>query len=439
MASEQVMNAADPDAEPPARPPGGLLRNGDFVRLWTGQSVSLMGTQVTLFTLPLVAILTLHASVLQVGILNAMRLAPVVVVALIAGVWLDAHRRRPVLVTCALCCTVLIALVPIGGTAGFLSMGLLYAVAAVVGGLNVVFDVGSLSYVPGLVEPRHLPEANGKLQASNAVAGVSGPAIAGALVGLITAPVTLSVDAVSYLFSAAGLLSIRRHEPAPEPPEQQISVGRQIAEGFRAVYGSKLLRALLTQTAALNLSYGAFYTVFLVYAVRVLGLTPLKLGFVVGSGSVGALLGALLASRGRLALGMGRNMGVATIGASGALLLVLIPHNASVSGLLVMMAGQVIYGAGVVNLSVNGITLRQIVTPRRVLARMNATYRMLLFGAPPLGSVIGGVLGTALGLRLALLISLLALTSPMLWLLFSPVFRLREMPSGPDDAIVADG
>jgi MFS family permease len=438
MASDQVVNAADPDAEPPAQQRG-LLRNGDFVRLWTGQSVSLMGNQVTLFTLPLVAIITLNASVLQVGILNAARLAPVVVVALFAGVYLDAHRRRPVLIGCALCCAVLIGLVPIGGAAGFLSMGLLYAVAVVVGGLNVVFDVGSLSYVPGLVEPRHLPEANGKLQASNAVAGVSGPAIAGALVGLITAPVTLSVDAVSYLFSAAGLISIRKREAAPEPPEQRISVGRQIGEGFRAVYGSRLLRALLTQTAALNLSYGAFYTVFLVYAVRVLGLTPLKLGFVVGAGSVGALLGALLAGRARLALGMGRNMALATVGAAVALLVVLIPRDASLPGLLIMMAGQVIYGGSVVNLSVNGITLRQIITPRRLLARMNATYRMLLFGAPPLGSVIGGVLGGVLGLRTALLIAVLALISPVLWLLFSPVFRLREMPSGPDDAIVADG
>lgn len=428
MTSDQVVSA--PGEEAPSGPPGSVLRNGDFARLWAGQSVSLMGSQVTLFTLPLVAILTLHATVLQVGILNALRLAPVIVVALFAGVWLDAHRRRPVLITCALCCAVLIGLVPLGGAAGFLSMGLLYAVALVVGGLNVVFDVASLSYVPGLVEPRHLAQANGKLQASLAVAGITGPAIAGVLVGLITAPVTLSVDAVSYLFSAAGLISIRRPEVAPEPSGQRVPVRAQIAEGFRAVYGTRLLRNLLTQTAALNLSYGAFYTVFVVYAVRVLGLTPLKLGIVIGAGSVGALLGALLASRAREVLGMGRNMSLATIGASGGLLLVLIPHDASLPALAILMVAQVIYGSSVVNLSVNGITLRQLVTPRRVLARMNATYRMLLFGAPPAGSVIGGALGGVLGLHLALLISLLALTSPVLWLAFSPVFRLREMPAG---------
>jgi MFS family permease len=438
MASDQVVAAATPDAEPPAEPSGGVLANRDFVKLFCGESVSLLGTYITQFTMPLVALLTLKATVLEVGVLNSFRLSPVLVVALVAGVWLDRVRRRPVLIACALCCAVLIGLVPLAQWTHHLSLGLLYVVAFFVGGLNVVFDIGSLSYVPNLVERRHLMEANGKFQATRAFAAMAGPGIAGLLIGLITAPITLSADAVSYLFSAAGLISIRKPEPAPQMPEVRISLRRQIAEGFTAVYGSRLLRMLLTQSAALNLAFGAFWTVFVVYAIETLHLSPFKLGLVVGAAAVGALLGALFSHRVRNALGYGRSMFFATIGLSLAPLLLLVPRNAALPAMLILMAAQFVYGASITTYNVNAITLRQVVTPKRLLARMNATYRMLLFGAPPVGSIVGGLLGTALGLRTALTIALIALTSPMIWLFFSPVFRLTEIPSGPDEDIAAD-
>ena len=415
----------------------GVLTDRNFVKLFVGQTVSLVGTQITIFTMPLVAVLALRATVFQVGVLNALRLAPVVVVALFAGVWLDRTRRRPVLIVCALCSSLLIGLVPAGASDGFLSIWLLYGVAVLVGGLNVVFDIGILSYVPNLVEQDCLPEANGKLQASLAVAGIAGPAAAGFLVGVLTAPITLSLDAVSYLLVALGLITIRKSEPKPEIPQARASVRRQIAEGFHAVYGSKLLSALLTQTAVLNLSYGMFWTLFVVYAVRLLGLTPLKLGFVTGAGSVGALLGALLAVWLRNKLGLGRALAAATVGSSAPLLLVILPRNASLLAISTFMAAMLIYGFNVANLNVNGITIRQIITPKRLLARMNATYRMLLFGAPPAGSLLGGLLGSIMGLRPALLTALVTMTTPLLWLFFSPIFRLRDMPTGPDENLSA--
>jgi MFS family permease len=437
-AGDRVVTAAMPDAGPPAEPRGGVLANRDFVKLFAGESVSLIGTYITQFTMPLVAILALNATVLQVGLLNAIRVAPVIVVALFAGVWLDRSRRRPVLIACSLSCAVLIGLVPLAQAAGLLSLGLLYVVAALAGALNVVFDVGALSYVPNLVEPRHLPEANGKLQATESFAGIAGPGLAGLLIGLITAPITLSADAVSYLFSAAGLISIRQPEPAPEVPEAHTSVRRQIAEGFAAVYGIRLLRTLLSLSAALNLAYGALWTIFVVYAVRVLHLSPFRLGIVVGSAAVGALCGALLTGRVRQAMGLGRNMVCATIGVSVSPLLLLIPRNAGLLAMLVLVAAQFIYGVSVANLNVNAITLRQVVTPRRLLARMNATYRMLLFGVAPVGAIAGGLLGTAVGLHTALLVALIGMMSPLLWLFSSPVFRLTEIPSGPASDILAD-
>jgi MFS family permease len=427
MASDQTIKPPEIQAEET----GGLMANRDFVKLWAGETVSLIGTQVTQFAMPLVAVLTLNASVLEVGILNALRFVPVVLLSLFAGVWLDRRRRRPILICCAFGNALLIGLVPIASVTGLLSIGLLYVVTTLVGLLNMVFDVGALSFVPQLVEQRHLSQANSRLQASGAVAGISGPGLAGLLIGLITAPITLSVDAVSYLASALGLIAITRREPEPEVPQERQSVGRSIAEGLRAVYGSNVLRALLAQSAALNLFFGAVMTVFVVYAVRDLGLTPFKLGLVLGASAVGALSGALLATRLRMALGLGRSLVVNTIVMAAAPLLMIVPRGAGLASMAILICSHLCYGINISMFNVAAITLRQTVTPRRVLARMNASYRMVLFGVPLFGALMGGLLGTAVGLRTALIISLIAMTSPAAWIFFSPVFRLREMPSGP--------
>jgi MFS family permease len=426
MASDQAVQATEGAAEPRS-----VFANADFTRLWAGETVSLIGNQVTQFTMPLVAVLTLNATVLEVGVLNSMRFVPVLLLSVFAGVWLDRRRRRPVLIVCALGNAGLIGLVPVAAATGHLSIGLLYAVQGLVGTLNMIFDVGALSYVPFLVDRKQLPHANARLQASTAVAGFSGPGLAGLLVGLITAPVTLSVDAASYLASAIGLISVRRREPAPEPPPHDFSVWGSIAEGFRTVFGSRLLRALITQSTVLNLFYGSFFVIFMVYAIRTVHLSPLELGIVMGASAVGGLAGALLATRARKALGYGKAMAVTTIGVSASLLIILIPRHASVLTVVIMVAAQLGYGASISAFNVNAITLRQVVTPTRLLARMNATYRMLIWGAPLLGAVMGGLLGSAVGLRDAVVISLFAMTSPTLWIFFSPVFRLEEMPTGP--------
>jgi len=436
MAPEQVVkatarDAGAPETGAPAQSRDGVLANRDFAKLWAGETVSLIGTQVTQFALPLVAILTLNATVFEVGVLNALRFLPLIPLSLLAGVLLDRRRRRPVLLGCALGNVVLIGLVPVSSVTGMLSIGLLYVVTTLVGTLNMTFEVGALSYMPFLVEPRHLSEANSKIQASMAVAGIAGPGLAGLLVGLITAPITLSVDAVSYLGSALSLISISKPEPEPEKSAERPSIRRSIAEGLHAVYGSKLLRALLAQSAVLNLFYAAVVTVFVVYAVRVLGLSPFKLGIVIGAAAVGGLTGALLATRTRRALGLGRAMAVSTIGVSAGPLMFVIPRGAGPLSMVVLVAAQFVYGCSIAIFNVNAITLRQTVTPQRLLARMNATYRMVIYGVPLFGATSGGLLGSAVGLRSALVISLVAMVSPVLWIFFSPVFRLKEMPLGP--------
>jgi MFS family permease len=433
MASDQRVRAAQAVPEhvaPGGRARRGVLGNADFARLWAGESVSLIGTQVTQFAMPLVAVLSLNATVTEVGVLNALRFVPVLLLSLLAGVWLDRRRRRPVLIGCALGNAVLIGLVPLSSAAGFLSIDLLYAVVTLTGLLSMTFDVGSLSYVPSLVGREQLAQANGRIQASTAFAGVAGPGLAGLLVGLITAPVTLSVDAVSYLFSAAGLISIRSREPAPEVPPGPASVRRSIAEGLQVIWGTRLLRAMLTQGAALNLFFGGYTTLFLVYALRVVHLSPLQLGIVMASQAAGALAGATAASRVRTALGLGRTLTVNTVFMSVTLLALLIPRHASLPAMVIFVTAELVYGWNIAVYNVNSITLRQLVTPRPVLARMNASYRMVLWGVAPAGMSLGGLLGGAVGLRTALVISLSLMASPLLWLV-PPVIRRARMPDGP--------
>lgn len=428
MASDQLTQAVAP-----ARTRG-LLANRDFTKLFVGETISQIGSQVTQFTMPLVAIITLNATAFEVGVLNALKFVPVIVVAVFAGVWLDRRQRRPIMIMCALGNAVLIGLVPISKVAGFLSIGLLYVVITLAGSLTVIFDVGALSYVPSLVDRDQLAEGNSKLQASGYFAGVAGPGVAGLIVGLITAPLTLSIDAVSYLFSAAGLIAIVKREPAPGTPASQPSIRRSLAEGFRAVYGTKLLRILLGQSATLNVGFGAVSTIFTIYAVRVLGFSPDKLGLALGSLAAGAFFGSLLAARIQRLIGLPRTLTLAIIGVCASPLLLLIPRNADAVSLLLAMAAWFGHGFGIGMWNVNTITLRQVLTPMRLLARMNATYRMVLFGALPVGAMLAGLLGDTVGYWRATLISVIALTTPMAWLTFSPVFRLKQLPAGPDSA-----
>lgn len=418
-------------------PPKGALRNPEFLRFWIGESVSLVGTEVTRFAFPLVAVISLGASAFEVGVINAMRYVPIVVVSLFAGAWLDRRRRRPVLIAANVGRAVFIGIVPLAASVHALSIWLMCVVALVVGVLTVVFDVGSLSYVPTIVDRSILGDANGRIQTSFSFAQIVGPSLGGFLVGLITAPVTLTVDAVSYLVSVGMLASLRTREPAPEQPAQRPSLRTSIAEGLHAVYGSPVLRNLLTQSATFNLMQNAMLTVFVVYAIRSIGLTSGQLGLVLGLGSLGALAGGLLGRRVTAALGLGPTLRVTTIVANLAPLLFLLAFGHGPASVAVLTVGYGMAGFNLVIYNINTVTLRQVVTPNRLLSRMNASYRMVLFGTIPLGALLGGGLAQTLGLRPAMVITLVLLTSPIAWTFFSPVFRLKQMPTGPVEGLSA--
>jgi predicted MFS family arabinose efflux permease len=233
------------------------------------------------------------------------------------------------------------------------------------------------------------------------------------------------------------LLSLRVHEPEPEVPAERPTVRASIAEGLRAVFGNTVLRNLLTQSATFNLAQNAMLTVFVLYTVRTLGLSAEQLGLVLGIGSLGSLAGALLANRITRTVGYGRTLRLATTIAGLAPLLFLLAQGPGVASVTVLTIAYGAAGFMLVVYNVNTVSLRQVVTPNRLLARMNASYRMVLFGTIPLGALLGGTLGEQLGLRPAMVITLVLLTSPIAWTFFSPVFRLPALPTGPDDPLVA--
>jgi MFS family permease len=419
-----------------AEHPQGALRNPQFRRFWIGETVSLLGTEVTRFALPLVAVLSLSASAFEVGVLNAMRYVPIVVVSLFAGMWLDRRRRLPVLVASNIGRAVCIGAVPLLAAFDSLTLWLLCLVALVLGTLTVLFDVGSLSFVPSVVGRPQLPDANGRLQTSFSLAMIVGPGLGGFLVAAVGAPATLALDAVSYAVSVVMLLSLRVNEPAPDVPAVRPTVRASIAEGLHAVFGNRVLRNLLTQSATFNLAQNAMLTVFVLWTVRTLGLSASQLGLVLGIGSLGGLAGGLFANRITRAVGYGRTLRLATTVAGLAPLLFLLARGPDLVSVTVLTGAYGLAGFMLVIYNVNTVSLRQVVTPNRLLARMNASYRMVLFGTIPLGALLGGTLGQYLGLRPAMAITVVLLTTPIAWTFFSPVFRLPALPSGPDDPLV---
>ena len=398
-------------------------RNPDFVRLWAGESISLLGSQVTLLALPLTAVLTLDAGAAQLGVLNAFKFAPFFLVTLLAGALVDRWRRRPVLLATNIGRAVFIGLVPLAAVADVLTIEQLYAVAFLVGILTVFFDVAFWSYVPTIIDKRWLSDANGKLMASSSAADVGGPGIGGLLVGILTAPIALVADAVSFLLSAVTLASIKTPEPAPAPAKRRLRA--DIREGLSYVFRNPYLRPIAAEAATFNVFSTALETVFLVYAVRVLGFGPALVGLVFAVGSVGALLGSLIAGIPERRLGIGPTIVLSMV--VGCLPYLLIPLVDGSGAAPAALAATAFFfaGIGIAVSNVQVISFRQAITPERLLGRMTASYRFVIYGTIPLGALFGGGLAEWVGLREALVVSAAGIAAAPVWVLFSPVARVR--------------
>jgi MFS family permease len=422
---------------PPSAP--SLLRHPDFVRLWTAETISQLGTQVSALAIPFVAIEILQASTFEVALLNVVDFLPFLLIGLPAGVWVDRLRRRPVMIAGDLGRAVALATIPIAFVLGVLTIVQLYVVGFVVGVLTVFFDVAYQSYLPSLVARDQLQEGNAKMEVSRAGAAVIGPGLAGILIGVLRAPLAVALDALSFLGSALFLFLVRRPEPAPEVLREAGGPGpgmrREMAEGLRYVLGHAYLKNIAACTATANLFGTIATSVLLVYAVRELGMTAGAIGVAFSIGATGALLGALMANRVSTRLGVGPTIiAFAGVGGLALLPLALAPTGTSLPVLTALVAlSAFVTGVATVVYNVAQVSLRQAITPARMQGRMNATMRWFVWGTIPIGGILGGVLGTLLGVREAVLIGALGEMVAILPVLFSPVRGIHEMPAPIDD------
>lgn len=405
-----------------------LLRQADFRRFWVGESISLLGDQVSLLALPLVAVLVLDAGAADMGYLGAAALAPHLLFSLAAGVWLDrVARRRRIMIAADLLRAALVASVPLAYALDALTFGQLYAVAFLTGSLAVAFDISYGTVFVSVTPRRDYVEANSLLNGSRSLSFVGGPSLAGLLVQLVGAPATLLVDAVSYVASALFLGRVRASEPPLEPAQDE-SLRARVAEGLRFIAHHPIFRPSLLAVATINLFNFMFFALFVLYATRELGVSPGTLGLVLGAGAVGGILGAVVASR------IGRRLGIGGAFALGCVLfpapLVLVPLASGPEWLILGMLflAEFLSALGVMILDINVGAIIPALTPHRLRSRATGAFRFVNYGVRPVGALIGGALGAAIGLRPTLWIATVGAVAGALWLLPSPVPALRELP-----------
>ena len=324
---------------------------------------------------------------------------------------------------------VAIGSVPILAGLGVLSMSALLAIAFVVGALTVLFDVTYVSYLPTVVGRDQLITGNSRLQASASAAAIGGPGLGGLLVQTLTAPVALSVDAVSYLISAVNLALIRRAEPEPARDVAHQSLFSEVRDGFAMLLGHRSLRALAGVAGTYNLFSQWIAVLFLLFAVEELGLSAGLIGLVLSAGAGGALLGAVLAGRVERRIGLGPAIVWAVVIECAALLPIGLVAGATPFVLLVLVAAHVVNGCFVTMSSVHALAYRQAVTPERLLGRITAGYRFISYGSIPLGALLGGLAGQWLGPRGGLVLGTVGLLSAAFFVLLSPLRSVRALPS----------
>jgi MFS family permease len=410
---------------------GALRRHRDFRLLWGGETVSELGSQVSLLAIPLLAVQTLHATTFQMGLLTAASTAAFLVVGLPAGVWADRVRRRHLMIGADLGRVLALGSIPIAYAVGGLTLVQLFVVTLTSGILTVFFDVAYQSYLPALVGREHLVEGNAKLTGSAEVAGVAGPGVAGGLVQAIGSSAAVAVDAGSFLISAMAVGAIRAPEAKPTPPKGgHPRLLQGIGEGLRFVFGNDLLRAIVATTATSNLFSGIAAAVEIVFLVREVHASPGVIGLLFALGGVGGVIGALVA--GPLARRVG-GARATIIGIGGGIGALLIPLTMPGVGLLYFGFGFLIVSFSATVYNVNQVSFRQRLCPDRLLGRMNATMRFVVWGVLPIGALVGGILGAVFGLRATLWVGALGQALAGVWLLASPMRSLRDFPEAPPE------
>ncbi len=394
-----------------------------FWTYWTGSTVSSVGDAVTSIALPLAAVTVLHASAFAVGVLAAASWVAWLVIGLPAGAVVGRLPLRGVQIAMDLVRAAALLSLPLAWWAGSLTFPHLLLVALVISFANVVFSVGSSTFLPAIVPRADLRARNSLMSATHATTQMGGPSLGGLLVQLFGAVPAVLVDAVSYLVSAALIGRLPERE-VPQPP-RTATVGAMVREGWHYVTRHPVMGPCTWAATAVNFACGALLALAPLYLVRVLGAPAGLVGVLIASEGVGALLGAALTPRMTRSLGSARAILVA--GFVGALFALLLPLGSGAAGMVLFAVGNAGFATGVVVVSINTRTFRQTESPPELLARVMATVRFVSWGAIPAGALAAGAVADGLGVRPALWLTAVATFAPVVVLVLSPVRRVRDL------------
>lgn len=385
----------------PSAPISSLGRS--FNSLWAAQAVSAFGARVTREGLPLMAVVALGAPAATLGGLAAAASGAALLTALAAGTLIDRGRRRPVLIGADLLRALVLATIPLAALFNALSLAQVFAAAAIVASASVVFEMASHAYLPTILGKDQLVAGNARLAASDSVAEVGGPALAGVIFQWLSAPLAVAANALTYLVSAAFLAVGGAEEPRPATAQPQ-PWARGVGEGFRVAWRDRRLRPLLLMESAQGLCGGVFSALYVLFAIRTLQLSPSQLGLAIAAGGVGALAGTFIAPELARRLGTGRAILAAMAGAGLAVLLTPFAPTGD-RGLAVLIASQVLGDALAVAGVILAASLRQALAPQAVLARLSGAFQAAGGGMAVVGALGGGALGATIGPRAALLLA----------------------------------
>lgn len=411
-------------------PRTGLWAHADFMRLWSAQAISAFGSRITRTALPIIAVSTLGEPSTIVALLASVYLIPGVILALFAGGVVDRSRKRRILVATDLFRAVAVASVTVSWWLGVLSIWHLIVVGAAVGAASALFTIADVAYLPSLIERKQLAEGNAKLEATEAVAEVTGPACAGVLIGAFGAPLAVLIDAASYVWSALRLGQIRAEEPPPpKAPSAQSSTWqskRDLRDGMNAIFGHPHVRPVVITLVVWSIAGGFFTALYTLFCLRTLGLSEITFGIVIAVGGIGSLFGALISRRLVASLGLGRALIVcATISLAGCLLIPL--ARGSQPWVLVLLGThQLVSDCFSVAFVIQAVTLRQTLLPKHLLGRANAAVHVCTAGLVPIAALAAGALAEMFSIRDAVWIGvLIGLVAPLFLL---PLRHVGAMP-----------
>lgn len=403
-----------------------LWRERDFLRLWLAQGVSAFGSRITREGLPILAVSTLAAPPAALGVLAGVGSGAALVCGLALGGFVDRSRRRPILIGADLLRAVILISLPAAALLGGVSLIHLFAAAAGIAGAGVVFDIASHAYLPALIGRERLVDGNAKLAATDAVAEVGGPALAGVLFQWLTAPIAVVVNAATYLGSAVFLATISADEPRPTP-EPRAGWRDEITQGFRFAWAEPRVRALLMMALAQGLFGGVFSALYVLFALRTLELPTSLLGFAIAAGGVGAVIGAGLGPWLAKRLGVGPAIIVAILGAALSAICISLAPTDRAGAMTVLVLTQISGDAFGVAGGVLTASLRQSLLPQGVLGRVGGAFHATAGSVAILGALGGGILGGVIGTRLALAAAAVGFLAIPLIGALSPLRKVRRM------------